>query len=254
MTDVPVWPGLRRFTAARIGLERAGASLATAPLLEFRLAHAMARDAVHAPLDEAALLAALPAEVLVLRSQAGDRRSYLMRPDLGRRLDPGAGAVLAAHAGVSDLVIVLGDGLSALALQRHAPPLLRALLPALGGWRLAPLVLVHGARVAVGDAVAAGLGAAAVLVLLGERPGLTAPASLGAYLTWGPRPGVTTDADRNCVSNIRPEGLGIGDAAHRLYHLLTRMRALRLSGVQLKDESDAAVALPGAVPPDGAGG
>jgi ethanolamine ammonia-lyase small subunit len=230
----PAWTTLRTLTAARIGLARSGASLGTGPLLEFRRAHAMARDAVHAALDEAALLAALDRPVLVAASAAADRRTYLMRPDLGRRLaDP---AALAAHAGVFDLAIVLGDGLSALALQRHAAPLLRALAPALHGWALAPLVLVHGARVAVGDQVATALGAAAVLILLGERPGLSAPDSLGAYLTWAPGP-ATTDADRNCVSNIRPEGLPYADAAHRLAYLLREMRRLRRSGVALKDES-----------------
>ncbi len=237
------WPGLRRLTAARIGLPRAGASLGTQPLLEFRLAHARARDAVHATLDEAALLAALP-PTLIVSSQAADRRSYLMRPDLGRRLSPDALAILAPHAAPRDLVIVLGDGLSAQALQRHAAPLVHALLPALlaQGWTLSPLVLVHGARVAVADAVAMALGARAVLMLLGERPGLTAPDSLGAYLTWGPGP-ATTDADRNCVSNIRPEGLPAAQAAHRLHHLLQRMRDLRTSGVALKDESDRPAAL-----------
>ncbi len=236
------WPGLRALTAARIGLARSGASLGTGPLLDFRLAHARARDAVHAPLDEAALLAALPAPALVVSSQAPDRRTYLMRPDLGRCLSPSAAAVLAPCAAAYELAIVLGDGLSAQALQRHAAPLLRALLPALAGWVLAPLVLVHGARVAVGDAVAAGLGAGAVLVLVGERPGLSAPDSLGAYLTWAPgAPGArgagTTDADRNCVSNIRPEGLPYAEAAYRLHHLLERMRAAGMSGVGLKDES-----------------
>ena len=185
-------------------------------------------------MDEAALLADLPA--LVVASQAPDRRTYLMRPDLGRRLAPEAAATLGPHAGVFDLVIVLGDGLSAQAVQRHAAPLLRSLLPSLAEWTLAPLVLVHGARVAVADAVAQTLGAAAALILIGERPGLSAPDSLGAYLTWAPGP-ATTDADRNCISNIRPEGLAYAEAAYRLHHLLDRMRAIRSSGVALKDES-----------------
>ncbi len=220
MTLPAAWRGL---TAARIGLARSGASLGTAPLLELRLAHAHARDAVHAPLDEAALLAALPCPALVVSTQAAERATYLRRPDLGRVLAPEAGAVLAPRAGAFDLAVVLGDGLSATAVQRHAPPLLDLLLPALAGWALAPTVLVRGARVAVGDAVAAALGAGAVLMLLGERPGLSAPDSLGAYLTWAPAPG-TTDAARNCVSNIRPDGLGYVEAAHRLHYLLARMR------------------------------
>ena len=231
--------GLRSLTAARIGLARSGASLATAPLLALRLAHAQARDAVHATLDETALLAALPPPVLVVASQAPDRHTYLMRPDLGRRLDPAAEATLHPRAGGYDLAIVLGDGLSALAVQRHARPLLDRLLPALGDWRLAPITLVRQARVAAADGVASLLGAAAVLMLIGERPGLSAPDSLGAYLTWAPGP-ATTDAARNCVSNIRPEGLSYNDAAHRLHHLLERMRAMRLTGVALKDESEAA--------------
>ncbi len=242
MTEAVGWPGLRALTAARIGLARSGASLATGPLLEVRLAHARARDAVHAGLDEAALAAALAAAglgaLVAVDSRAGDRRTYLMRPDLGRQLGAESAAALAARAGAFDLAVVLGDGLSALAVQRHAAPVLAALTPALrqAGWRLAPLVLVRGARVAVGDAAARALGAGAALVLIGERPGLSAPDSLGAYLTWRPGPD-TSDAGRNCISNIRPEGLGYGDAALRLFYLLQRMRAAGMSGVELKDES-----------------
>lgn len=230
------WEDLRRLTAARIGLERSGASLGTRPLLEFRLAHARARDAVHAALDENSLLAALPRPALVVSSRAEDRRTYLMRPDLGRELLAGDAARLAAQVGNHDLAIVIGDGLSAAAAERHAPPLLEALLPILADWSLAPLVVARHARVALGDQVAAVLGAASVLVLIGERPGLSAPDSLGAYLTWAPRPG-TTDAERNCVSNIRPDGLDPAQAARTLAFLLARMRTLRLSGVALKDES-----------------
>ena len=237
MTD---WHDLRALTAARIGLERSGASLATRPLLDFRLAHARARDAVHAPLDESSLLAALPRPARTVASQAHDRRAYLMRPDLGRALDPAGAAALAREAGRFDLAIVLGDGLSAAAAERHAPPLLDLLLPKLESWSLAPLVIARHARVALGDRVAEALGAAAVLMLIGERPGLSAPDSLGAYLTWSPGP-ATVDADRNCVSNIRPEGLGYVEAAFRLAFLLDRMRTLRLSGVALKDESDSAL-------------
>ena len=245
MSTLPTWPALRALTAARIGLARSGASLGTAPLLDFRLAHARARDAVHAKLDEPALLAALAAPVLVVSSQAAERRTYLMRPDFGRRLDAAAEATLAPHAGAHDLAVVLGDGLSAQALQHHAAPLLAILAPALraGGWSVAPLVLVRGARVAVGDAVARALGATAVLVLIGERPGLSAPDSLGAYMTWGPGPG-SVDADRNCISNIRPEGLRYDDAAFRIHHLLERMRGLGISGVGLKDESDGTASRP----------
>lgn len=234
-------PDWRTATAARIALSRSGPSLATAPMLQLRLAHALARDAVHAVLDEAAMAATLPNPVLTAWSEAPDRSTYLMRPDLGRRLHPEAAAALAAHAGPYDLVITLGDGLSAQALQRHAAPLLARLLPSLQGWRLAPLILVRNARVATSDAICKTLSATAVLALIGERPGLSAPDSLGAYLTWSPQPGTTTDADRNCISNIRPEGLPYEDAAHRLHYLLHHMRAGRISGTQLKDESHGTV-------------
>ncbi len=238
------WPSIRALTPSRVGLARTGASLATAPLLETRLAHARARDAVHALVDEAALAESLDAPLLAVDSEAADRQTYVMRPDLGRRLDKAAAEALAPHSGAHDLAVTLGDGLSALAVQRHAAPLLEALLPALraDGWRIAPTVLVRGARVAVGDRVAQALGAACVLVLIGERPGWSAPDSLGAYATWSPG-AETTDADRNCVSNIRPEGLDYGDAAHRLFYLLGRMRASRISGVALKDESAARTGL-----------
>jgi len=238
MTD-PAWASIQALTAARIGLQRTGASLGTMPLLEFRLAHARARDAVHHNLNTMPGLEALGLPVVVVRSQAADRRSYLMRPDLGRALDASTMPILAAHTGNHDLVIVVADGLSALAVESHAEPVLTALLPALraAGWRLAPLIIAHQARVALGDAVAQALTAGAVLVLIGERPGLSAPDGLGAYLTWAPAPG-TTDADRNCVSNIRPDGLAYCDAAWRLAFLLDRMRAIGGSGVQLKDDSN----------------
>jgi ethanolamine ammonia-lyase small subunit len=160
-----------------------------------------------------------------------------MRPDLGRRLAPGADAVLAPQA--CDLALVVADGLSARAVQTHAAPVLAGLLPALRtqGWRIAPVVIVRHGRVAVGDAVAAALGAACVAVLIGERPGLSAPDSMGAYLTW--RPGLhTTDADRNCVSNIRPEGIGYAEAGATIARLLGAMRARGVSGVRLKDEAE----------------
>ncbi len=249
-TDDARWADLRKLTAARIGLKRTGASLATGPLLDFQLAHARARDAVHEPFDAARLaagfaavfatdLAELAAPVLSVASAASDRQHYLMRPDLGRRLAPGAEAMLAPHAGHYNIVFVVADGLSARAVKTHAQPVLAHALTALhgDGWRIAPLVIVCQGRVAVGDAIAAALGADCVVVLIGERPGLTAPDSMGAYLTWQPRP-QTTDADRNCVSNIRPEGIGYPDAAFKLVHLLRAMRVRGLSGVALKDDSD----------------
>jgi ethanolamine ammonia-lyase small subunit len=236
------WARLRRLTAARIGLARSGASLATAPLLEFKLAHARARDAVHEPLDQMRLIADLAGFGLPVRaavSAAADRQTYLMRPDLGRRLAEGSEAALKKDAGQYDVAVIICDGLSARAVQYHAQPMLAALLPGLQkqGVRVAPLVVVRHGRVAIGDAIAALLGADCAAVLIGERPGLTAPDSMGAYLTWRPSPR-TTDADRNCVSNIRPDGIGYAEAAAKLAFLLGAIRARQLSGVQLKDDSD----------------
>jgi ethanolamine ammonia-lyase small subunit len=240
--DAPLWSTLRRLTAARIGLKRTGASLATGPLLDFKLAHARARDAVHETLDEARLsveIATFGLPVLRVYSAAENRQRYLMRPDLGRQLAPGAEAILAPYAGSYDVAFVMADGLSAGAVQAHGHPVLAGALLVLQSedWRIAPLVIARHGRVALGDAIAAALGADCVAVLIGERPGLTAPDSMGAYLTWQPRP-ETTDADRNCISNIRLEGIGYADATFKLTHLLRSMRARRLSGVRLKDDSD----------------
>jgi ethanolamine ammonia-lyase small subunit len=235
------WADLRRFTAARIALPRSGASLATAPLLEFRLAHARARDAVHEPFDATRLcteLAPLGLPVLSVASAAQDRQQYLMRPDLGRRLADDAAALLAAQAGSGyDVAFVVADGLSARAVTTHAQPLLAQVLPRLMDWRIAPLVVARLGRVALGDAVANTLGAEIAVMLIGERPGLSAPDSMGAYLTFAPTP-QTSDAERNCISNIRPEGLSYADAAMKLVHLLRAMRTRRLSGVGLKDDAD----------------
>jgi ethanolamine ammonia-lyase small subunit len=245
-SSIPVandpWERLRTFTPARIGLPRSGASLATKALLEFKLAHARARDAVQAPFDDAQLrndLGALGLPILVITSAAEDRRQFLMRPDLGRRLVADGLAALTPHAGEHDVVFAVSDGLSAGAVTTHATPLLAQLVPALHaqGWRIAPTIIVRRGRVAVGDAVATALHADIAVVLIGERPGLSAPDSMGAYLTWRPGP-QTTDADRNCISNIRPEGIGYGDAAYKLEHLLVAIRRRRLSGVRLKDDAE----------------
>jgi ethanolamine ammonia-lyase small subunit len=245
------WQWLRQHTDARIALGRAGVSQPTAPQLAFQAAHAQARDAVHLPLDAEALrpcLMGLGLDLLELHSAATSRSVYLQRPDLGRRLGAPSLARLqawvAAQAGTEttlpsfDLVVVLADGLSALALHRQAQPLLQVLLPLLreAGFRLGPLVLVHQGRVALADEVGQALGADLVLMLLGERPGLSSPDSLGAYLTWAPRVGLS-DAARNCVSNIRPAGLAPALAAQRLAWLLTQARQRGLTGVALKDES-----------------
>jgi ethanolamine ammonia-lyase small subunit len=242
ITEDEVWAVLRRLTAARIGLKRAGASLSTAALLDFRLAHARARDAVHEPLDETRLmaeLAGLGGPVVSIASAAGDRQTYLMRPDLGRRLAAGADAALAKHRGKYDVVFAVADGLSARAVLHHAGPVLSRALTVLRaeGWKIAPLIIARDGRVAIGDAVATTLGAASVVVLIGERPGLSAPDSMGAYLTFHPH-ARTSDAERNCVSNIRPEGVGYEAAAFKIIHLIRAMHARKLSGVALKDDSD----------------
>ncbi|MGA2129553.1 MAG: ethanolamine ammonia-lyase subunit EutC [Xanthobacteraceae bacterium] len=243
------WAALRQLTTARIGLPRSGASLATQPLLELRLAHARARDAVHHPLDEPRLIAALGGlgpPVLAAASAVRDRREYLMRPDLGRRLDARSHAMLAAQAGSYGLAVVIADGLSAAAVEAHAPAVLAAALPALASrhCRVAPLVIVRQGRVAIGDHVAAALGATAVAVLIGERPGLSSPDSMGLYMTWRPHPG-STDADRNCISNIRPEGTAPGAAAAKMVHLLDQMRRCGFSGVRLKESPAAGQVIAG---------
>jgi ethanolamine ammonia-lyase small subunit len=219
---------LRAFTPARVAIGRTGDSLPTAELLRFQLDHARARDAVHEPLDPASL--GVP-HVLV-RSAAPDRATYLRRPDLGRRL----AVDTQLPRGDYDAAFVIVDGLSAPAVHRHAVPLLDAVTPLLESWRLAPLTVALQGRVAIGDEIGARLGARLVVVLTGERPGLTSPDSLGAYLTWDPRPG-RTDAERNCISNIRPEGLSYQAAAGTLVFLMSAARSRRLSGVALKDES-----------------
>lgn len=237
------WAELARFTPARIALGRAGSGLPTVEVLRFALAHAEARDAVHAALDAGALaadLARIGYASVTVDSAVPDRTTYLLRPDLGRRLSPAGREVLNAMAASSpDLVPVVGDGLSAPAAQAHAAPLLAALRPWMeaAGLRLAPAVIVRQARVAVGDEVGVLLGGRAVLVLIGERPGLSAPDSLGAYLTYAPAIG-RNDGERNCLSNIRPAGLSYDLAAFRLAWLVGEAFRRSLSGVGLKDESD----------------
>ncbi|MGC4398068.1 ethanolamine ammonia-lyase subunit EutC [Hydrogenophaga sp. T2] len=236
------WVALRRHTPARIALGRAGDSLPTDELLRFSAAHARARDAVHVPLDVDALCAALAGAgwaPLRVASQAPTREDYLRRPDRGRRLRPeDLQALRDAATGPADLAVVLGDGLSALATAQHALPVLQALRDALApaGLRWAPPVVATQARVALGDEIGAALQARLVLVLLGERPGLSAADSLGAYLTHAPRVG-RTDAERNCVSNIRPEGLAPAAAAQRLAWLVQHALRRGLTGVGLKDLS-----------------
>jgi len=232
---------LRRLTPARVALGRSGASLTTDALLDFTLAHARARDAVHAAFDAnavAADLGDLGLTPLLLASRAESRRDYLARPDLGRQLDAASRARLEGRPAAADLALVIGDGLSPVAVAAQAVEVVRRLLPRLAaaGISFGPAVVVTGARVALGDEIGALLGARIVLVLIGERPGLSAPASLGAYVTLGPKPG-RTDADRNCVSNIHGAGITADEAAFKIAWLVREALARGASGVALKDES-----------------
>ena len=232
------WVALRRHTAARIALGRSGASLPTREVLAFELAHAQARDAVLTALDVKALRQALEAEgwtVGEVRSGAPDQAAYLARPDWGRRLHADSlGALDALGIGGADLVLVVSDGLSSTAVQQHTVPLLRALRPLLPqGLALAPVIIATHARVALADEVGERLGARIAVSLIGERPGLSSPDSLGAYLTYAPRVG-RNDAERNCISNIRPQGLGYGEAALQLAALIRTMLQAQLSGVKLQ--------------------
>ena len=233
------WETLRRNTAARVALGRTGAALPTAALLAFQLDHARARDAVHRLLDVDALDADVRtlAPTLRVHSAATDRAAYLLRPDLGRRLDDDSRARLAASIPTPcDVLFVLADGLSAVGVQAHAPALLAATLPKLEGLSIGPVVIAEQARVALGDEIGAALHARAVVVVIGERPGLTSPDSIGCYLTFEPKPG-RHDAERNCLSNVRPAGLTPVLAANRLAWLIRSALRLAISGVSLKDDS-----------------
>ena len=247
------WQALRQFTDARIALGRAGVSLPTAAHLAFQLAHAQARDAVLVALDVPSLAQALNAVTgnqgplcLSLHSAAAGRTVYLQRPDKGRRLDDASRKTLKAlkPAGPEpsvrpyDLAFVVVDGLSALAIERNAAPFLSVLQRRIAAenWSVAPLCIVSQGRVAIGDEVGELLGARAVVVLIGERPGLSSPDSMGLYLTWMPRVGLLDDS-RNCISNVRPAGLRHEDAACKLHYLLSQAHKRQLSGVGLKDET-----------------
>lgn len=242
LTPFDPWTYLAAHTPARVARGRSGVSLPTREVLAFSLDHARARDAVHAPFDPVGLAAALGSigQTLCVDSAAADRAAFLRRPDLGRRLDAASRERLQAQAGgPHDLAVVVADGLSGTAAHRHAGPLLAALDGHLAadGWTRAPLVVASQARVALGDEIGQILGARLVLMLIGERPGLSSPDSLGAYLTFAPATG-RTDAERNCVSNIRPAGLGYEAAAARLAWLMREAMRLGLTGVGLKDESE----------------
>jgi ethanolamine ammonia-lyase small subunit len=234
------WEALRAATAARVALGRTGAALPTAALLAFELDHARARDAVHCALDPAPLAAhgrAAGREVFEVHSRAADRATYLLRPDLGRRLDEASRERLGTATDRGrDVVFVVADGLSAVGVQDHAMPLVDATLPLLDGLSIGPLVVALQARVALGDEVGELLDARVVVVVIGERPGLTSPDSVGCYLTFAPRVG-RHDAQRNCISNIRPAGLAPALAATRVAWLVRASLRLSLSGVGLKDDS-----------------
>lgn len=233
--SAPAREALRSYTPARIALESTGVSLATRPLLDFQLAHARARDAVHAAIDVRMLcdeLRRAGLTALAMESQAADRATYLRRPDLGRKLNESSAAML--RPGEYDVAFVIADGLSALAVERHAMHLLQTVLPLIAEWRVAPVCVVEQGRVAIGDAIGEALHAPLAVVMIGERPGLSSPDSLGVYLTWEPRPG-KKDAERNCISNIRDEGLGYAAAAGRLHYYLQESSRLHMTGLGLKD-------------------
>ena len=258
------WTRLRSFTNARLALGRAGDSLPTQEVLDFGLAHARACDAVHQSLDVEELVGALSAcgfASLTVQSAARDRAEYLRRPDLGRKLNEAGSMLLKGSAYHSQnschpqqtegsalltdqdqsegfaVAFIIADGLSAIAPARHAVPVLQEIVGKLEGWSIAPVVVATQARVALGDEIGELLHAEMTVMMIGERPGLSSPDSLGIYLTYKPRIGCT-DADRNCISNVRPEGLSYEAAAHTLHHLMLAARARGQSGVALKDESD----------------
>lgn len=255
------WRKLNAFTDARVGLGRSGVSVPTKHLLAFQLAHAQAIDAVHTQLDTKQLATALTEQdwapdcaPLILHSRATDRATYLQRPDYGRRLDDKSIALLDEHTASNahktqyDLAIAVVDGLSSLAIEQNTIPFLNALSNCLtkentpqnkakNSWNIAPICIVQQGRVAIGDDICEKLNAKCVLVLIGERPGLSSPDSLGLYLTWEGKTGLT-DASRNCISNVRPAGLVYEEAARKAFYLLSEARTLKLSGVKLKDRSD----------------
>jgi ethanolamine ammonia-lyase small subunit len=247
------WHLLREFTAARISLGRSGVSIPTSEMLAFQLAHAQARDAVHTPLDFEDLQQQLgelttqfpkliSSKPIALHSQATDRTEYLQRPDLGRSLESQSVKKLQKVASqyIYNLAIVVADGLSATAIYQNALPFIQLLLEALQQdeqpWTIAPITIVEQGRVAISDQVGELLNADLVLMLIGERPGLSSPDSMGLYLTWAPRVGLN-DSSRNCISNVRPQGLAYKAAVQKAIYLLRESRRLKLSGVNLKDRS-----------------
>lgn len=244
-TDIALdpWHSLSQFTTARIALGRTGISLPTRACLDFQLAHALARDAVHIPLDFTRLehqLNLLGYQTQILQSQAENQSMYLQRPDLGRLLNTSSLSRL-LHTGKIqvDAVVVVADGLSSKAIARHAEPFLSLLLPELqaNGYKLPSVCLVKHGRVAIGDAIADYYAARLCIILIGERPGLSSPDSMGIYYTYQAKPGISTDADRNCISNIHSNGLSYKQALQKLLFLINKSERLKFSGVNLKDET-----------------
>jgi ethanolamine ammonia-lyase small subunit len=239
-------PRLRDFTTARVGLARCGNGLPTGDVLTLQLAHARAREAVHSSIDAQSigleLRARTNSDFVTVRSRAADRAIYLRRPDLGRQLSSESRALLSSRKGTYDVAFVIADGLSALAVHMHAAPLIETLLgfPDFARWKFAPFTIIEQGRVAIGDEIAECLGASLAVVLIGERPGLSSADSLGVYMTWDPHPG-RTDAERNCISNIRSEGLSYEAAAMKLVFLMNEARRRKISGVNLKDDRPAAI-------------
>ncbi len=245
MEDAPhvtpdYWQSLQQYTAARIALGSTGASLPTREWLRFRWAHACAKDAVHAPLDTenlAHVLSPLGLPVRQLHSQVCNAQQYLLRPDYGRKLDENSRCLLSTNQQSHDICLVIADGLSSIAIAQHTLPLLESLLPQLAKrqYRLAPLMIVHYGRVAIGDDIGYLMKSKLTVVLIGERPGLSAPDSMGIYLTYDPQPALT-DERRNCISNVRPEGLPCLMAAEKLSYLIDESLRRKVSGVALKDD------------------
>jgi len=232
---------LRAFTAARIAIGRVGTSIPLKQLLEFKLAHAHARDAVYSVLDTEGLFNSLKVfnlPVLHLHSKAVGRHKYLKRPDYGRQLNEGSAAHINEYSTGYDVAIIIADGLSATAVNENAFGLLEILIPMLlsAKLKLAPLCLVEQGRVAIGDDIGKGLNVKLSILLIGERPGLSSADSIGAYLTYNPQPGLT-DESRNCISNIRPQGLTNKPAADKIYYLINEAFKRKLSGVKLKDNA-----------------
>ena len=241
IADTDLLGPLREFTAARIGIGRVGNSIPLKQSLAFKLAHAHARDAVYSELDAEGLMYQLKQfelPVLQLQSKADKRQKYLKRPDLGRQLNEESASLLKDYKNDADVVIIIADGLSATAVNENSVSLLQCLIPMLlaAKWKIAPLCLVEQGRVAIGDDVAYSLNARFTIVLIGERPGLSSADSMGAYLTYGPKPGCT-DETRNCISNIRPQGLPPKPAAEKIFYLVQESFRRKLSGVALKDNA-----------------